>query len=59
MADNESGPEAGAKGVIEGVKPEAINGASIDVHLGDTFIGEDCVEGFVDIARRTEDAGCG
>ena len=28
-------------GVIEGVKPEAINGTSIDVHLGSTILKED------------------
>jgi dCTP deaminase len=39
-------------GVITGVKPESINGASIDVHLGDTFISEDPIDGFVDLAKR-------
>lgn len=28
------------RGVIEGVKPESINGASIDVHLGDEILAE-------------------
>lgn len=39
-------------GVIEGVKPEAINAASIDIHLGDTIIQEQCEDWEIDYRRR-------
>lgn len=44
------------QGVITGVKPEAINGTSIDVHLGDELICETYVNseiGVVHLAQRT------
>lgn len=44
------------QGVITDVQPEAINGTSIDVHLGDDIIVETYVDqrhGIVDIAKRT------
>lgn len=48
------------QGVIQGAKPESINGASIDVHLGDTFFVEDIPEQgrlkFIDVQARESPA---
>lgn len=45
--------------VITGVKPEAINATSIDVHLGDKIIVESDSNNLVDIAKRTMWANIG
>lgn len=48
------------QGVITNVKPESINGTSIDVHLGNEIISEAYIDsriGVVDIASRTLWAG--
>lgn len=47
------------RGVITGVKPEAINAASIDVRLGDKLIIESESDLTVDIAKRTMWASIG